>query len=94
MADKMALDCEDIKKRLKPFLEDMLAEDEYQAYVCHLNACEKCKDHVGRFGSLSNQLHDLGDIKVPSDFISTVSFNLSEPVAEVPQTPKEKRQRT
>lgn len=91
MEDRTVLNCEEIKKRLKPFLEDLLAEDEYQAYVCHLNTCAKCKDYVGRFGSLSNQLRELGNIKVPSDFCSTVCFNISEPVAEKPQTPKENR---
>ncbi|MFH1189365.1 MAG: zf-HC2 domain-containing protein [Candidatus Omnitrophota bacterium] len=91
MEDKVVFGCEEIRKRLKPFLEDLLAEDEYQAYITHLDTCSKCKEHVGRFGSLSNQLWELGDIKVPADFLSTVRFNMSEPAPEESQTPAEKK---
>jgi len=92
MEDRTVFNCEEIKKRLQPFLEDLLAEDEYQAYVHHLNTCVKCKDYVGRFGSLSNQVRELGNIKVPSDFFSAVRFNISEPVEE-PQTTKDNRKK-
>lgn len=88
MEDKIIFYCEDIKKHLKPFMEDLLAEDEYQAYVRHLNTCARCKDYIDKFGSISNQLWELGNIKVPADFSSAVCFNISEP-AEEPKAPKE-----
>jgi hypothetical protein len=90
MEDRLVLNCAEVKKRLTPFLEDLLAEDEYQAYVRHLNTCSKCKDYVGRFGSLSNQIRELGNIKVPSDFYSATRFNISEPAPE-PKAAKRNR---
>lgn len=84
MKDKLAISCNEVKNKLKPFLEDMLAEDEYQAFVAHLESCPKCKDYVRSIGALSNQLWKLGDIEIPSDFVSTVIFNLKHPKPPVP----------
>lgn len=70
--------CNDIKKKLKSFLEDLLSEKEYQAFAAHLRGCSHCKQYVGSIGSLSNQLQQLGDVRVPSDFSSTVIFKLTQ----------------
>ena len=73
------MSCDDINTQLKPFLEDLLTEEEYQAFLEHLDRCPKCKEYVRSFGSLSNQLWKLGDVPVPSDFVSTVLFRLKQP---------------
>ena len=88
MKDKLTVTCNEVKDKLKPFLEDMLVEEEYQAFVAHLESCPKCKDYVRSIGALSNQLWKLGDIKVPTDFVSTVIFNLKHPKQEVPPATK------
>ena len=74
--DEIAVTCSDIKNRVKLFLEDMLSEQEYQAFAGHIEGCPSCKTHVRTFGTLSNQLWRLGDVVVPSDFVSTVLFDL------------------
>lgn len=87
MGDNMIMDCIEVNKRLQPFLEDLLSEEEYQAFLAHLESCSKCKEYVSAVGSVSNQLWKLGDVKVPSDFSSTVIFKLKQPEQKA-QTPK------
>jgi len=86
--DKFVITCSEVKDKLKPFLEDMLAEEEYQAFVVHIESCPKCRDYVRSISALSNQLWKLGDIEVPSDFVSTVIFNLKHPTPAVPPAAK------
>ncbi|MFC1698872.1 hypothetical protein ACFL1I_02790 [Candidatus Omnitrophota bacterium] len=88
MADDLILNCDDIRKRLKPFQQDLLAEKEYTAYVAHLDQCAKCKEYIGSIDFLSNQLSKLGDIKVPSDLASTILFKLSQAPEPEAQTAK------
>jgi hypothetical protein len=76
--------CSDIKEKLKSFLEDLLSEDEYQAFVAHVDGCAECKKYVSAVGSLSNQLWDLGNVKVPTDLSSTILFKLKEAEKEPP----------
>lgn len=76
MGDNNVMTCDEIRKRLKPFLEDLLTEDEYQAFVAHLTGCARCKAYVGSIGSVSNQLWELGAVSVPTDFSSTVLFKM------------------
>ncbi|MFA5146745.1 MAG: hypothetical protein WC515_05185 [Candidatus Omnitrophota bacterium] len=90
MGDDLLITCADIKKRLKPFLEDLLAEDEYQVFVSHIKDCAKCRNYVGAIGSVSNQLWELGNVRVPSDFSSTVLFNLDH-MERIPSAPKRGR---
>lgn len=83
MRANITMTCSDIKQKLKPFLEDLLAEEEYQAFLAHLDSCTKCKEYVSAVGSLSSQLWKLGDVKVPSDFSSTVLFKLKQAEQEI-----------
>jgi len=76
--DNFKPDCDNIKKNIKSFTEDMLKEDEYKAFLHHLETCSECKDYVRSVDSFSNQLWRLGDVKVPSDFGSTVLFKLTQ----------------
>jgi predicted anti-sigma-YlaC factor YlaD len=73
------MNCDDIKQKLKPFLEDLLAEKEYKAFCRHLDDCGKCKVYVRSVGSLSNQLWKLGQLNVPEDLISTIQYKLIHP---------------
>ena len=66
--DNFKPDCDNIKKNIKSFTEDMLKEDEYKAFLHHLETCTECKNYVRSVDSFSNQLWRLGDVKVPSDF--------------------------
>ncbi|MFC1624660.1 hypothetical protein ACFL28_05060 [Candidatus Omnitrophota bacterium] len=89
MGDDFIITCDDIKKRVKPFQQDLLAEKEYKAYVDHLYKCPKCKEYVGSIDFLSNQLWKLGDVKVPSDLSSTILFKLTQaPEQEVKAQPQ------
>ena len=75
--------CRDISKLLKRFQDDLLSGEDYQAFIAHLNSCPKCKKYVRSIGSLSNQLWELGDVKVPDDLCSTIMFKLKSPSQEV-----------
>jgi len=80
--DNFNPDCDSIKSNIKSFTEDMLTEDEYKAFLHHLETCSECKNYVRSVDSFSNQLWRLGDVKVPSDFGSTVLFKLTQPDEE------------
>ncbi|MFH1799397.1 MAG: hypothetical protein ABH891_00925 [Candidatus Omnitrophota bacterium] len=76
MRHKVNMSCDDIKRRLQSFLDDLLAEDEFEAFRGHLNVCGKCEKYVRSIGSLSNQLWKLGKIRVPEDLDSTIMYKL------------------
>ena len=83
MENNFNMDCGDIREKLKAFLDDLLVDDEYQAFVNHLNSCGKCKDYVRKIGSISNQLWELGDVDAPSDLSSTILFRLKQAEQEI-----------
>jgi len=87
MHNKVNISCDDIKKKLKAFLDDLLAEDEYKAFCYHINTCGNCEKYVRSIGSLSNQLWKLGKVKVPEDLGSTIMYKLTHP-EEKAQPPK------
>ncbi len=70
--------CNETKTKVKPFLDDLLAEDEYQLFVSHINECAKCKGYINAIGSLSNQLWALGDVTVPADLCQTAIYKFKE----------------
>jgi hypothetical protein len=79
MGEKI-FNCEDIRNRLKQFLEDLLQEDEYLAFTRHCEQCEQCEKYVSSIGTLSNQVRELGEIiEVPADFAATVRFRITTP---------------
>lgn len=79
--------CNDIEENLKPFMEDLLGEEEYLAFHRHLEGCPKCRDHVGAFDSFAGHIWKLGDVEVPSDFGDTVFLKLRQslPAPREPQ---------
>jgi len=83
------MNCADIRKKLQPFLEDLLAEEEYRAFCDHIDTCGKCKAYVRSVGSLSNQLWKMGQLTVPEDLVSTIQYKLVHPEA-IGQSPKTK----
>ena len=93
MRSNLTMTCSDIKGKLQSFLEDLLSEDEYQAFVAHVDSCAECKKYVSAVGSLSNQLWDLGNVKVPADLISTILFKLKEAEKEPPKSKEAVSQR-
>ena len=68
--------CKDIREKIKPFLEDMLKEEEYQDFLQHLEQCSTCKKYVRSIDAFSNQLWQLEDVRPPSDFYAAVLFRL------------------
>ncbi len=66
--------CEDTRKRLKAFLDDLLAESEYRDMCVHLGSCSACSNHVRSISSLGNQLWKMGKIRVPGDMSSTILY--------------------
>ena len=86
MPDEFSMTCNEINKRLKAFLEDLLTEEEHQAFLRHLDSCSKCREHARSIGSLTNQLWKLGNaIMVPADFSSAVIFKLKHPTQVDPK---------
>ena len=83
MQKEINFNCADIKARLRPFLDDVLTEDEHSAYCAHINTCEKCGSYVHSVGSFSNQVWKLGKVKVPQDLGSTIVYGLTHPGAEI-----------
>ncbi|MFH1875425.1 MAG: zf-HC2 domain-containing protein [Candidatus Omnitrophota bacterium] len=79
MHNEINMSCDDIKKKLQPFLDDLLAEDEYKAFSAHIDNCGKCSEHVRSIGALSNQLWKLGKVRVPEDLGSTIMYKLTHP---------------
>jgi hypothetical protein len=92
MADELKFQCSEVKAKVKPFLEDLVTDEEYQAIFEHLDRCPECTRYIRSLGSISNQLWKLGDIDVPSDFASTILFNIDnapeEPAASKPKASK------
>lgn len=86
MHNEANMSCDDIKKKLKAFLDDLLAEDEYKVFGGHINICSKCREYVRSIGSLSNQLWKLGKVKVPQDFSSTILYKLAHPEEKTQQS--------
>ncbi len=84
--------CDDIDKKLKHFLGDLLSDPDYQAFVDHLDGCSKCASRVRMMGSFTNQLWELGDIEVPSDLDSTILFQFNQAKKE-PRKSKPKKPR-
>ena len=74
------MNCDYVKQNLQPFLEDLLAEEDYKAFCDHIDACSKCKAYVRSIGSLTNQLWRLGQLEAPQDLISTIQYKLVHPV--------------
>ena len=84
--------CSNIEQRIKPFLDDLLSEEEYQSIHAHLDQCTKCRQYVSAIGSLSYTLKELGHIEVPRDLADTVLFNLKkQPEEEPPKTAGSKK---
>jgi hypothetical protein len=79
MQNETKVNCNDIKARLRPFLDDVLTEDEHSAYCAHINTCEKCNNYVHSLGSFSNQVWKLGKVRVPQDLGSTIIYGLTHP---------------
>lgn len=69
------MDCAS-RQKIKPFLEDLLSEEEYQEIREHLETCDSCKTHAAAAGSLAFQIRELGEIRVPPDIVSTVLYEL------------------
>jgi len=71
--------CDDIRQKLQPFLDDLLAEEEHKAFCGHIDDCNTCHVYVRSVGAMPNQLWRLGQVKVPQDLISTVQYALAHP---------------
>ncbi|MCX7927256.1 MAG: zf-HC2 domain-containing protein [Candidatus Omnitrophica bacterium] len=72
------MNCSDVEKKVKKFLDDLLVEEEYQEIVSHLDSCSHCRNYVSSLGSISNQIWELANLKVPHDLVQTVLFKLKE----------------
>ena len=74
----MIMNCHDIEQKLKPFLEDLLTEDEYQEVCGHLERCAQCRQYASSTGSLSYLLKELGAVDTPKDLSATICFRLQK----------------
>ena len=82
--------CEPILKKIKPFLDDLLEEKDYQDVSSHLRQCGRCHQYASSISSLSYQLDALGNVQVPPDMLSTVLYSLKKvvPVKTETATPE------
>ncbi|MEM7816619.1 MAG: hypothetical protein QXZ20_01760 [Candidatus Aenigmatarchaeota archaeon] len=76
------MDCQDIKKNLKLFLEDLLVDEDYEAFCQHLSECQNCNRYVRSISCLSNQLWKMGQIKIPFDLSSAIKYKLAQSIVE------------
>jgi len=86
--------CQKIHERIKPFLDDLLAEEEYQETRTHLDTCRSCRKKVEAVGSFWHHIQELANVEVPADFGSTVVFRLQAAPAAVRRTEELKPQST
>ena len=56
------MDCNNIRQRITPFMDDLLAEDEYQRVWGHLESCASCGQFAASVGTLSYRLKELGAV--------------------------------
>ncbi|GEM_PF-4938559 len=78
MLETTAVSCKEVRGQLAAFLEDMLAEDEYQALHAHLTYCAECAKQAEAVDSLSNQIRALCRVKVPEDLADTIVFQIKK----------------
>jgi len=84
--DNLTMTCGDVRERLKPFLEDLLKDDERRAFFEHLEPCSSCRQYVKAVDSFSNQLWQLGEVHVPSDLGDTILFELKQAEQKLSET--------
>ena len=70
--------CDNIRQRVVPFMDDLLAEDEYQRVWGHLESCASCGQFAASVGTLSYRLKELGAVKVPHDLVQTIFYEMSQ----------------
>ena len=73
-----AVRCEAIRPVIRPFLDDLLDEKEYQEIQTHLSGCVRCHAYASSVGTLSYRLHELGQVSLPPDMISTILYELKK----------------
>ena len=72
--------CDNIRARIRPFLEDLLDENEHQDVRTHLEECADCRTYAASIGTLTYQLNELGAVKAPHDLIPTILYELKQPI--------------
>ena len=70
--------CSAIQQNLKLFLDDLLAEEEFQGFHAHLDICPSCRRYVEAVGSFSYQIKELSYLEIPADLESTIIFRLKK----------------
>ena len=82
------MSCEDVRRRLRPFLEDLLSESEHRGMSLHLETCPVCEKYIRSIADLANQIWKLGKVPLPSDLADTALFKLRRYVLPPPSAPK------
>lgn len=84
--------CESLRPVIRQFLDDLLDEKDYQEVHGHLENCARCHAFASSVGTLSYQLYELGQVTVPPDIATTVSYHFSQkaPMSVVAETPSGK----
>ena len=75
----MTISCESIRSRVRRYLEDLLEENEYQEVRAHLAECADCRGYAASIGTLTYQLEELGEVRLPQDLIPTILYQLQQP---------------
>ena len=68
--------CETIRPIVRRFLDDLLDEKDYRETQAHLAGCAKCRQYASSVGTLSYRLHEMGQITLPPDMISTILYQV------------------
>ena len=76
--------CDAVQPRIRPFLDDLLDENDYQGIHTHLETCESCRRYASSVGTLSYRLYELGQMPLPPDMASTILYESKKAVPEPP----------
>ena len=72
-----------IRTMIRPFLDDLLDEKDYQAVHAHMELCDPCRVYASSVGTLSHRLYELGQVTLPPDMVSTILYELKKQNAVV-----------
>ena len=76
--------CDATRPRIRPFLDDLLDEKDYQDIHAHLESCVPCRAYASSVGTLSYRLYELGQAPLPPDMVSAILYESKKAISESP----------
>ncbi len=66
--------CDAVGSMIRPFLDDLLDEKDYQDVSAHIQGCQRCRVYASSVGTLSYRIYELGQVPLPPDMVSTILY--------------------